>query len=107
MTKKKDKKVKIKRGDIPLHKAIYPLRRGTIVGAIAWNDRAIIIGSIVKSTSTVEYLADTIEIVTHEYVIRTLNEQEFTISEEDVFVGSDALFNFILDEIKSHNYVEE
>ena len=107
MTKKKDKKTKIKREDIPLHKAVYPLRYGTMVSAVVWDEHAIIMGIVVKSTSTVERFLETVEMVHHKYVIRTLSGEEFDVSEEDIYIGEDGLFNFIINELKCHNNVEE
>lgn len=51
MTKKKDKKGKIKLSDFPVRKAIYALRCGLEVFAIDWEGRGFIKGTVVATTS--------------------------------------------------------
>ena len=104
MTKKKSKKIKQK--DIPLQKAIYPLRTGTLVSAVVWNERTFITGKIVKSISEVERFELSegfTDFTSHEYVIETGNGEKYNVIEDYVFVEAEDFPNFIISEIKSHN----
>lgn len=107
MTKKKDKKVKIKQKDIPLHKAVYPLRVGTRVCAIIWDEETFIVGKIVKSYSSVEHDGDGVEKIIHGYLIETGNGDTFMVPEEWIYHSGFSLVDFIISEIDSHGGAEE